>query len=270
MVMRRSIALVMTVLVLCSFTIPAAYAATSNVTITVDGEHENKPETPSGGSDNSGDDYYLRPSISVEKGVAENGYMVGRPGFVFDADKPLTRAEFAVIVDRVFVFDDEKITKRFEDVKGHWAEEAICRLASNGVVAGVSSMEFDPDGTLKRDQVLLVLSRLIYTNKYSTVYSKIDLSNHYAKKTIAQMLNAGVYTSLSSGFDVSAVISRGEMVHLVNNIIYMRDADVSSFERYLVKNKLFQDLTGDREYVYYRDCLKSLNKEYVYDRSGNR
>lgn len=42
----------------------------------------------------------------------------------------------------------------FADIKGHWAENIINRLADAGVVSGVSDTEFNPDGTVTRAEFM--------------------------------------------------------------------------------------------------------------------
>ena len=224
-----------------SFVLPV-YSSDSDVTLVVDTDNSgrggsggstekpNKPDKPAGGEDGSGNDYYLRPGIDVDSSVRKYGYIVGKNNWVFDPDGYLTRAEFATILDRVFVFKDETITKRFEDTKGHWGEDAICRLASNGVIQGVSSRKFNPEGTLRHDEALLMLSRVLYTDKYKSTTTLVDLKGHYAEATLSKIVNSGIYSYLDKGFDVHAVITRDEMIHIVNNIIYPRDKSESSLE----------------------------------------
>ena len=299
--MKRIIALLLTTLLVLGCTPLVAYAnSTSDVTLIVEGsgnqggntdnpgdsgdgpsnpgnkpggsggnsgnthEHENEKGEEAGGKDPNGNDYYLRPGISIEDSVRKNGYIVGEPNWVFNPNGDLTRAEFATIIDRIFVFEDERIVKRFEDTKGHWAEEAICRLASNEVIYGVSSREFDPDGTLTRDQALQILSRILYTDRYSTVTTKLDLRNHYAKQTLARMINAGIYEDLEKDFDITKNITRDEMIYIVNRIIYTKPySDTDRTEKYIDRNDIYEDLLGNSSDRYYEDCLKSLDKSYL-------
>lgn len=212
-----------------------------------------------GGRDGKGNAYHLMPGIHTSKSVLENGYMIGRPGSVFDMDGLLTRAEFAAIMDRVFIFDSVKITKTFEDTQGHWAETSINRLASNKVILGVSSTEFRPNDVLTRDQVLQMLSRVLDISKYKKRTDLIDLKQHYAKETIARMLNSGVYDSLEDGYDVTAAITRGEMVYLVNNIIYERGAEIAKIEEMLDCLQIFEDLQSQKDHKYYASSVKSLD-----------
>lgn len=231
-------------------------------------EKPNKPDKPAGGEDGSENDYYLRPGIDVDSSVRKYGYIVGKNNWVFDPDGYLTRAEFATILDRVFEFKDEKITKRFEDTKGHWAEDAICRLASNGVIQGVSSREFNPEGTLRHDEALLMLSRVLYTDKYKSTTTLVDLKGHYAEATLSKIVNSGIYSYLDKGFDVHSVIRRDEMIHIVNNIIYPRDKSESSLESYLKRKAVFTDLLGNNHDIYYKDCLKSIDKSFLNSKLG--
>ena len=262
-----------------SFVLPV-YSSDSDVTLVVDTDNSgrggsggstekpNKPDKPAGGEDGSGNDYYLRPGIDVDSSVRKYGYIVGKNNWVFDPDGYLTRAEFATILDRVFVFKDETITKRFEDTKGHWAEDAICRLASNGVIQGVSSREFNPEGTLRHDEALLMLSRVLYTDKYKSTTTLVDLKGHYAEATLSKIVNSGIYSYLDKGFDVHAVITRDEMIHIVNNIIYPRDKSESSLESYLKRKAVFTDLLGNNHDIYYKDCLKSIDKSFLNSKLG--
>lgn len=225
-------------------------------------EHPDEIGKEAGGTDGSGKDYYLKPGILVEEGI-DSGYVIGKNNWIFDPNGPLTRAEFATIIDRIFVFKDERITKRFDDTVGHWAEDAICRLASNGIIYGVSSREFNPDGTLKRDEALMMLGRVLYTAKYSKVTDKVDLENHYAKEALSKILNSGIYDKLDSNYDISAIITRDEMIHIVNNIIYPRNKSALSLENYLSDKSIFTDLLNNKNDLYYGDCLVAIDKNYL-------
>ena len=291
------------VLLLCvaSVSVTTAYASGSNVTLVVEGSEagggsggtggsggsssggsggggdvtDEKPdntgesETPAGGQDGSGDDYYLRHGIDVDTEVREHGYIIGKPQWVFAPDSSLTRAEFATILDRIFIFENESTAGRhFDDVVGHWAEDSVCRLAANGVVLGVNSHEFCPDSALKRDEGLLMLSRILDIDRYEDSTSAIDLSDHYAKKILSQIINAGVYSVLSGDLNMREPVDRDEMIHVVNNIIYPREKDVSEVEDYLEYKDVFNDLLRNKSAPYYENCLKAIDKNYLISKLG--
>lgn len=218
----------------------------------------------SGGSDGKGNNYFLNEGISVEEDVKLYGYMIGMPGYVFGKDHSLTRAEYATIIDRVFVFEgEEEITKSFLDTKGHWAEAQINRLASQGVVYGISATNFKPDDPITCDQVLLMLSRILYTTNFSTDNKVVDLSDHYAKKQIAQMLNSSIVPTYDSSYDLSQYITRGEMCAITNNMIYPRNSfDPVRIDLCRQKN-IFSDLLNESEESFYISSLRALDINFL-------
>ena len=225
------------------------------------------PSTPTGakpgGIDAEGNPYYLIDGVHVAAGIRENGYMYGFSNMTFGPDKFLTRAQFAAIMDRIFVFDEVDITKSFEDTRGHWAEEHINRLASRGVILGVSSTEFRPNGGLTKGHVLLMLSRVLDIAKYSNVSDLPSVKQYHAKEAVARMLNSGIYDEIDADFDVNARITRAEMVHLLNNIIYERNVKSARTERLLMDNQIFPDLIQNQYHMYYNDCVKALEYNYL-------
>lgn len=274
--------------------LPAALAAekgSSNVTLTVEGDTGSgsggsgghgssgggrggssapkKHTTPSpvgdksGGVDGKGNAYHLNAGIHVNENVRETGYMHGYPGMIFDMDRGLTRAEFATIMDRIFVFDETAETKTFKDCETHWAKASIGRLAANGIVIGTSSTTFSPNDYVTKGQVLIMLSRVLDVANYSKV-SNIDcLKGHYSEEALARILNSGIYTKLNESFDVDEKISRAEMVHLMNNVLYARDEDAPETEKILEDNHIFLDLLQAKNHPFYKNCIKSLDTAYL-------
>ncbi|WP_325050475.1 S-layer homology domain-containing protein [Cohnella endophytica] len=47
------------------------------------------------------------------------------------------------------------------DVGGHWAGEAIGKLASAGVLAGYGDGTFKPNKTISREEMVIILSRIV-------------------------------------------------------------------------------------------------------------
>ena len=235
---------------------------------------DKEPEKPvgsgdrAGGEDLDGNSYYLRPGIHINDNVAYDGYIVGRNNWKYAPAENLTRAEFATILNRVFRFDNTDITKTFEDTKGHWAEEAINILASNGIVYGVNSREFNPDGSITRGQVLLMLSRILYTDQYSSYYDLDQLRTHYEPQTIARILNAGIYDQIDTAFNLYSTIKREEIAHLVNNIIYKRGLTLGLAYRnlFITIHEVYSDIRETATPKYYNSCLKSLDMSWLTDK----
>lgn len=216
-----------------------------------------------GGVDGKGNAYHLNAGVHVNENIRETGYMHGYPGMIFGMDRGLTRAEFATIMDRVFTFDETAETKTFKDCETHWAKAAIGRLAANGIVIGTSSTTFSPNEYVTKGQVLIMLSRVLDVANYAKV-SNIDcLKGHYSEEALARILNSGIYTELEESFDVDEKISRAEMVHLMNNVLYVRDESAPEIEKILEDNHLFLDLLQVRNHPFYKNCIRSLDTAYL-------
>lgn len=181
----------------------------------------------------------------------------------FGPDDYLTRAQFAAIMDRVFEFDETSITKSFQDTRGNWAEAHINRLASRGVIYGVNENEFRPNDGLTKGHVLLMLGRVLDLAKYSKISDLASVKQYHAREAIAQILNSGIYDNLDSNLDLNARITRSEMVHLINNIIYGRNVKDVESEWFIRAYQMFPDLLLNPQHVFFDDCVKSLNDNYL-------
>lgn len=114
-----------------------------------------------------------------------------------------------------------------------------------------------------------MLSRILYTDKYSINTDVTDVSEHYAKQTLSRMLNSGIYDSIEVNFDITSTITRDEMIQLVNRIIYPKDlGNLDKEEDYLVEHEIYKDLTSDSHDRYYEHCLKAIDKGYVIGEFG--
>ncbi|NMI07900.1 S-layer homology domain-containing protein [Paenibacillus sp. SZ31] len=97
------------------------------------------------------------------------GVITGYPDQSFKPDRSITRAEFAALLTRLFVFKDTDGTARtttvsFKDVDRHWALDAIETLAERGIVNGYQDGSFKPDHTITREEMVVMLMRVVQTD----------------------------------------------------------------------------------------------------------
>lgn len=78
----------------------------------------------------------------------------------FNPNRTLTRAEVAASFKNAFWLN-KKFDHQFNDMQGHWANEAVQILYSNGITSGVGDNNFDPNGTVTREQLAVFLYRAI-------------------------------------------------------------------------------------------------------------
>jgi hypothetical protein len=98
-------------------------------------------------SDISGN--WAEPFIRV---LTDNGIIAGYPDGTFQPDRPVTRAEFAALVNKAFPDAPEiRAAINFRDVpRGFWAADAIRKATATGFLAGYPDRTFQPREGIKR------------------------------------------------------------------------------------------------------------------------
>lgn len=93
------------------------------------------------------------------EGLASRGIINGMGKGTFMPNKTMTRAEFAAIVTRALGLA-AKDTKAFTDVpSSKWYAGYIGTANSSGIVNGVGSGKFNPDGTITRQEAAAMVAR---------------------------------------------------------------------------------------------------------------
>ncbi len=92
------------------------------------------------------------------------GIINGVGGGRFDPDGTLTRAQIAAIINRtarVMGVETEGYAHGFTDVAGHWSDGELGWPVHAGIINGVGSGRFDPNGTLTTEQAILITYRAL-------------------------------------------------------------------------------------------------------------
>ena len=104
--------------------------------------------------------------------ISEKGLMNGYSDGTFKPNNEMTRAEFATMISKYI--NAGNIEKTFIDISGHWAEDAIAKVSSAGIINGYPSGEFKPDATITRAEAIAMLNRVF--NK-STSGANVEFSD---------------------------------------------------------------------------------------------
>lgn len=100
-------------------------------------------------------DYWARPFI---EGLAKRGIAVGSPDGTFRPEQSVTRAEYAVLVQKAFDQQESQGAIAFTDVPSNfWATLAIDAAVKQGFLKGYPDGGFQPNKEISRLQVLLSL-----------------------------------------------------------------------------------------------------------------
>lgn len=156
--------------------------------------------------------------IDTSKTVVLLGY---GDGLAHEND-PLTRAQLATIIYRLL--DDETIARysgmgsEFTDVSADaWYTPYVRVIGAAGIVNGVGGGRYDPSGLVTWAQIITILSRFVEPQSYEPQHIQYD---GWAAQAI-QTAVALDWIADSATLNPDAIISRGELVQLVNGVLAM-------------------------------------------------
>ncbi|MBN3894405.1 MAG: S-layer homology domain-containing protein [Nostoc sp.] len=124
--------------------------------------------------------------------LSQRGVIAGFPDGSFRPEEPVTRAQFAAMVNKAFQKAQQRQAINFTDVpSNYWASSAIQQAYTIGFLSGYPGNRFEPNQAIPREQVLVSLANgLAYTpsgNTESTLQYFNDASSvaSYARSPIA-------------------------------------------------------------------------------------
>ncbi|MEH2091109.1 S-layer homology domain-containing protein [Nostoc sp.] len=124
--------------------------------------------------------------------LSQRGVIAGFPDGSFRPEEPVTRAQFAAMVNKAFQKAQQRQPISFADVpSNYWASSAIQQAYTIGFLSGYPGNRFEPNQAIPREQVLVALANgLEYSpsgNTESTLQYFNDASSiaSYARSPIA-------------------------------------------------------------------------------------
>ena len=148
-----------------------------------------------------------------------NGYEDG----TFRPNSPITRAEFASILNRVFQIQGGSTSKVLKDIDGTWAQSDIENLVAAGVISGYPDGTFKPNQTVTREEMVVILSRIVNLNGVDKDAAKglfNDLAGAYAAEAITAAAQAGIVNGKGEGkFGPKSNATRAEALQIILNVL---------------------------------------------------
>lgn len=204
------------------------------------------PEEPQDKPDDSDDDYEppvyrpVRPTKPVEPepqpepaptmkcnnaviDTSRSVVLLGYGDGSLHENDPLTRAQLATIVYRLL--DDDSIAvydtggaAQFKDVAADaWYYRYVQTINRAGIVLGVGEGTYAPNGLVTWAQTITILSRFVEQQDYELQHIQYD---GWALDAVQTAVALGWITD-SAEFNPDAIISRGQLVDLVNSVLAM-------------------------------------------------
>ena len=137
-----------------------------------------------------------------------NGFNDG----LFHAERGLTRAQFCKMINKVFGFT-EVGTETFKDVAAtYWGATEISIAQKAGYIKGVGNGNFGPDRALTREQVCIMLVRIIQPEPIEFTGVITDAVSDWALDDVKTALAYYIFTLEDGGkFRAQQAITRGEV-----------------------------------------------------------
>lgn len=131
--------------------------------------------------------YWAKPYIEA---LASKNFIAGFPDGTFKPNEPVTRAQFAAIINKAFSPKPQREALDFKDVsRKFWGYQAIQAAYRGGFVAGYPNGAFNPEQQIPRVQVLVSLANGLDLHsenpKALSIYTDASQIPNYATNSIA-------------------------------------------------------------------------------------
>lgn len=150
------------------------------------------------------------------------GIVSGRGEGKFDPNGKVTRAEFAVMIARMFSLDVADGESTFVDcTKDDWFAPHVNAAAKAGFISGVGEGKFNPSATISRQDICTILGRAlkVAATKDLSFADSADIAE-YANEYVKAFAELGVVSGYENGtFAPKANASRAEAAAILNNVI---------------------------------------------------
>lgn len=151
---------------------------------------------------------------------ASLGVVVGENG-VFRPDDALTRAELAVILQRVMRYETVS-EEAFDDLTEDWYTDAILKLRAAGVMRGDEANRALPGAPVTREEASVLIARAFAMDPSGSALPFPDAASisDWAKGYIAAMTESGFLHGSDGGCFLPAdPLTRAEAVTILNNMV---------------------------------------------------
>ncbi|CAM3774322.1 carbohydrate binding domain-containing protein [Marinicrinis lubricantis] len=152
----------------------------------------------------------------------KRGVISGLPDGTFKPDQQISRAEFIMLINRVFGFN-EKADVQFSDVsEGKWYSAAIKSAAAAGYVQGYPDGTFKPDQAVTRQEAAYILATLFKLEPEGdlSVFKDGAQTAGFAEQALASMAANGFISGYADGtVQPSKGMTRSKFVSVLDRMV---------------------------------------------------
>lgn len=163
--------------------------------------------------------------------LAARGIINGKSENIFQPDSTMTRAEFATIITRGLGLV-QKGSCVFSDVyENDWYCSFVNTAYSYGIIKGISEREFNPGGTITREQAAVMVTRAAELcgkdTEISTFHARNILAqfpdyvkaSEWASSSLAFCYENGILSDTASDINPGQHVTRAEIADMLCNML---------------------------------------------------
>ena len=167
--------------------------------------------------------------------LASRGIINGKTENSFEPNSTMTRAEFAAIITRGLGLS-EKNTAVFDDVKpDDWFYPYVNCAYSYGIINGVSKTQFNPNGTITREEAATMAARAAKLCGHSTsltinevrntlsVFSDYVKTSEWSRESLAFCFLNGILDGSVLKINPKEKVTRSEIAYMLYNMLEISD-----------------------------------------------
>ena len=186
--------------------------------------------------------------------LAADGILTGEPGGIFAPNAPVSRAQFATMLQRTFgVRPPSPIPQDYKDVPTtFWGAAAIAAARQSGFMQGVGGGLFLPDAPVTRAQAVVALDNALHLTAAATdrlAFTDAAGIPAWAQQAVAAAVAAGLVTGYPNGtFQPQTVLSRADAAHLFVLVLKRLDTPAPPQGTYLTAYENHTDVVWQTVY----------------------
>lgn len=213
------------------------------------------------------------------------GYKVGQGQYVVKPDNAITRAEFVALIVRALGLKSDSPGHSFADVPSQkWYYDAIRIASSLGIVTGKSGTSFEPEKTVSRGDIAVMIVRAFQESvdfpdePPISDFRYTDVPDYYAKSSIILANSVGIATGKEyTKYKPYDHAKRAEAVTMLSRALQLEKSslptreeliqvilDADEAERRAINDGSFDMLATELE-RYYTGFQMGVVNEYAYE-----
>ena len=170
-----------------------------------------------------------QPAIEA---LASRGIITGKTEDRFEPDGTMTRAEFATIIARGFGLPQMSVAN-FKDVTANdWFYNYVGTAYNYGIIKGVSESEFNPNGTITREEAAVMVTRAAKLCGMDTEMGTLAVrdslaqfidyvkASDWSQSSLAFCFSEGILDDSVMDIKPKEAVTRAEIASMLYNMLF--------------------------------------------------